>query len=392
MLFETKLATVIDPNILLKIQRLGETVSFGPDEIIFKEGDASEYIYISLEGDIYIDAASHRIWIGPGDILGEIGYILGTPRTTAARTGPSGCTMWRTHRRYLEDNSFTEIVILITHFLLGLAPYIHLRLMNVSTEYEMDPDLIHSHCDYDNPAITQIVGFLKGKNDWESAINVWKFVRNMPYRFGFWNVKASETLGLGFGMCTTKANLQVALLRALNIEAKFGECEVASQYLVPFLPPAYRNMITKDIKHYFGIVYIKGNAYRCDASFTREALQIIAEAHPEYSFIVYDQFEKEREFAVEGEDEKISYRVFDDLSHVMLKRPFFDAENAEAMNLFLDRYQGSLRPIPQWVESTRNLLSYNPEAARLKSLAGLVSDLSKLHNVIQKREKTRVGS
>lgn len=389
MLFETKLATVIDPNILLKIHRLGEKVTFGPNETIFHEGDESEFIYISLEGDIYCGKTPDQIWIGPGDILGEIGYILGTPRTVSAVSGKSGCTMWRTHRQYLEDHSLIEIVILITHFLIGLAPYINLRLMNVSTEYELDPDLPHSHCDHENPGIQQISKFLKGKDDWESAINIWEFVRNMPYRFGFWNVRASETLGLGFGMCTTKANLQVALLRALDIEAKFGECEVAVQYLVPFLPPAYRGMITKDIKHYFGIVYLDGKAYRCDASFTREALQIIAEAHPEYGFIVYDKFDRGKEFAIEGKNEKNDYEIFDNLSHVMLKRPFFNSENAEAMNLFLDRYQGSLRPIPPWVESTRNLLSYNPKAARLKALAGLVSDLSKLHSVIQEIEKAR---
>jgi len=387
MLSDTKLATVIDPNVLLKIQRLGEKVKYGPNEILVNKGDESEYIYISLEGDIYIGEQPNRIWIGPGDIFGEIGYILGTPRTTAAVAGESGCILWRTHRRYLEDDSLIEIVILITHFLIGLAPYIHLRLLKVTTQYELDPNLPQTHCDHDHPAILRMAQFLKGKNEWESAVNIWEFVRNMPYRFGFWNVRASETLALGFGMCTTKANLQVALLRALGIESRFGECEVAAKYLVPFLPPAYRNMITKDIKHYFGIVYIDGQAYRSDASFTREALQIIAEAHPEYSFIVYGQFDQGKEFAIEGKDEKIDYRIFDDLSHVMLKRPFFDAENADAMNLFLDRYQGSLRPIPQWVESTRNLLSYNPKAARMKALAGLVSDLNMLHQAVEKRER-----
>jgi len=274
-------------------------------------------------------------------------------------------------------------VILITHFLLGLAPYIHLRLMNITSHCELDPNLCETHCDHENPAIQNVARFLKGADEWETAVNVWEFVRHMPYRFGFWNVLASQTLELGFGMCTTKANLQVALLRALNIEAKFGECEVASKYLVPFLPPAYRPPITKDIKHYFGIVIIDGKPYRADASFTREAVQILAETLPQYTFLIYDTFKKGFEFAIESEGEKIEYRMFDNLAHVMNKRPFFNAENAEAMNLFLDRHQGSLRPIPHWVESTQRLLSYNPAAARLKAIAGLVSDVSKLYQVVQ---------
>jgi len=387
MLSDTKLSTLIEPNMLKKIERLGEKISIGPNETLFNKDDESWCIYVNIEGDIYIGDDPDKIWIGPGDILGEIGFLLGTPRTATAKAGESGCTLWRTHKVFLEDDSLTELVILITHFLLGLAPYVHLRLMNVTSHCELDPHLSEIHCDYENPAIVNVARFLKGKDDWETAANVWEFVRHMPYRFGFWNVLASQTLELGFGMCTTKANLQVALLRALNIEARFGECEVASKYLVPFLPQAYRESITKDIKHYFGIVFIDGKPYRADASFTREAIQILADEHPQYTFLLYDSFKKDYEFAVEAEGEKIEYRIFDNLAHVMNKRPFFNAENAEAMNLYLDRHQGSLRPIPNWVESTQRLLSFNPHAARLKAIAGLVSDVTKLYQAVQKREE-----
>ena len=386
MLTDTKLSTLIEPNMLWKIERLGEKISIGPHETLFRKGDESWCINITLEGDIYVGDKPNSIWIGPGDILGEIGFLLDTPRTATARAGAKGCTLWRTHKIFLGDDSLTELVILITHFLLGLAPYIHLRLMNVSSRCESDPDICESHCDHQNPAILNVARFLKGRDDWETAVNVWEFVRHMPYRFGFWNVPASRTLELGFGMCTTKANLQVALLRALNIEARFGECEVAAKYLVPFLPPAYRGSITKDIRHYFGIVFLDGKPYRADASFTRAAVQILAEAHPQYALLLYDGFKKGFEFAIEAERETIEYRMFDNLAHVMNKRPFFNSENAEALNLYLDRRQGSIRPIPQWVESTQRLLSYNPKAARLKAIAGLISDATKLYQSIHKNE------
>ncbi len=383
MLSDTKLSTLIDPNILRKIQRLGEKISIGSNEVIFNKGDVSGYIYIILEGDIYIGEDPDRIWFGPGDLLGEIGFLLGTPRTATARSGAKGCTFWRTHNSFLKDDSLTELVILITHFLLGLAPYIHLRLINVTSHNALDPNLCKIHCDHENPTIQNVAKFLRGEDDWETAVNVWEFVRNMPYRFGFWNLLASQTLELGFGMCTTKANLQVALLRALNIDAKFGECEVASKYLVTFLPPAYRGLITKDTKHYFGIVFLHGTPYRADASFTRDAIQMLMETHPQYIFLLHETFKKGFEYAFETKDEKMEYRILDDLSHVMNKRPFFNADNAEAMNLYLDRHQGAVRPIPHWVESTQRLLSLDPKAARLKAIACLVSDLTKLHQAVQ---------
>ena len=68
-----------------------------------------------------------------------------------------------------------------------------------------------NYCYFDHPSIQQVAKLLRGKDDWESAINIWEFVQSLPYRFGFWHIKASQTLELGFGMCTTKANLQVAL-------------------------------------------------------------------------------------------------------------------------------------------------------------------------------------
>lgn len=384
MFAHTKLAIVIAPNILLKLERLGEVVSFKPQETIFSVGDKADYLYINIKGNIYLHLKHRDAWIGPGDILGEIGYILDTSRTTSASAGDAGCTVWRTHRKLLLDDSFAEYAIFITHLLIGLAPHINLRYLTVTTKQQIDPTLGETHCDSDHPAIQKITQYLKSKDDWESAINVWQFVRNIPYRFGFWNVKASQTLELGFGMCTTKANLQVALLRALGIKAQFGECKVAAKYLIPFLPAAYRNMITKNIKHYFAIVTLDGKPYRADASFTREALQILANAHPQYTPLIYERFRRKQEFAIDKED---THKVFDDLSHVMNKRPFYDADNAEAMNLYLDSYQGPVILMPHWVNSTQYLLSHNPNAARMKALAGIISDLTKLHNAIEAREK-----
>jgi len=47
------------------------------------------------------------------------------------------------------------------------------------------------------------------------------FVKERPYGLEDWDVTASETLAKGWGMCSGKANLLVALLRSIGIPARY---------------------------------------------------------------------------------------------------------------------------------------------------------------------------
>ena len=47
------------------------------------------------------------------------------------------------------------------------------------------------------------------------------FVKELPYGLEDWDVAASETLAKGWGMCSGKTNLLVALLRSLGIPARY---------------------------------------------------------------------------------------------------------------------------------------------------------------------------
>jgi transglutaminase-like putative cysteine protease len=47
------------------------------------------------------------------------------------------------------------------------------------------------------------------------------FVKELPYSLEDWDVMASETLAKGWGMCSGKSNLLVALLRSLGIPARY---------------------------------------------------------------------------------------------------------------------------------------------------------------------------
>lgn len=48
-----------------------------------------------------------------------------------------------------------------------------------------------------------------------------RFVKELPYRLEDWDVKASETLRKGWGMCSGKTNLLVAMSRSSGIPARY---------------------------------------------------------------------------------------------------------------------------------------------------------------------------
>jgi len=50
---------------------------------------------------------------------------------------------------------------------------------------------------------------------------VYAAVKELPYGLEDWDVPASETLARGWGMCSGKTNLLVALLRSLGIPARY---------------------------------------------------------------------------------------------------------------------------------------------------------------------------
>ena len=58
---------------------------------------------------------------------------------------------------------------------------------------------------------------------------VYAFVRELPYGLEDWDVKASETLKKGWGMCSGKTNLLVAMSRALSIPARYRIFKIKSE-------------------------------------------------------------------------------------------------------------------------------------------------------------------
>jgi len=79
-------------------------------------------------------------------------------------------------------------------------------------------------CDFDSCAAVRkrASDLAQGCTDNQQRLQrVYEFVRELPYGLEDWDVKASETLRKGWGMCSGKTNLLVAMSRTLSIPARY---------------------------------------------------------------------------------------------------------------------------------------------------------------------------
>ncbi len=87
-------------------------------------------------------------------------------------------------------------------------------------------------CDFDKcAAIGEKAHQLAGgcRHPGEAFESVFSFVKEMPYGLEDWDVKASETLAKGWGMCSGKTNLLVALLRSLGIPVRYRVFKISTE-------------------------------------------------------------------------------------------------------------------------------------------------------------------
>ena len=89
-------------------------------------------------------------------------------------------------------------------------------------------------CDFDNAKVRDKAReIIKGVNTpKDMALKVFYFVRDeITFGLDYFDSKASHTLDKKKGFCFTKANLQVALLRAVGIPARYHFVHLNSEFL-----------------------------------------------------------------------------------------------------------------------------------------------------------------
>jgi transglutaminase-like putative cysteine protease len=384
-LAETKLAVVLEPADLATIESLGDFITLEPGRTLFRPLEPSGDMYIIISGDVNLYRESSErpvVWLGPGDILGEIGFFLGIQRTTEARAGSEGCRLWHIHRSIISRTLPPELMVLLTKLFVGMAPYTRVRAARFREALNPEPDISDNHCDHRHPSIQHMAAFLRQDSDWETLYAIWDFVRHIPYRIGFWNIKASRTLELGFGMCTSKSNLQVALMRACGIESAFGETECPSDCMTPIVPHGYHHILKRkpQIRHYLAVARIRGLWYPCDATCSPALWKELGAGKADVVLRVGEPFNPLNE--ISGID-PLDLRLCESLSHVMGKQPFYKADNVEAMNIVLDKIQGPFLQVPQWSASAMRMLYSNLLAAFRRAYAGIITELYALYSTVR---------
>lgn len=122
------------------------------------------------------------------------------------------------------------------------------------------------YCDTAHPDVIAKASELTRSDARETAIATWCFVSHIPYRFDYWSTKASETLDKGYGMCTNKANLQIALLRATGIPAGYGQMKIRKEALRDVSDEEFYAKIAPVTTHIFCWVYLDGRWIASDAT------------------------------------------------------------------------------------------------------------------------------
>jgi len=133
-------------------------------------------------------------------------------------------------------------------------------------------------CDCGHPLVkaTAETNTANEKTAKEAAIRIFYFVRDkIPLSFlDPWKT-ASETLRIGRGSCLTKATLQVALLRSLEIPARFRIMEFKGNDPKEWegvLPGFAVSRMPERFPHYFAEVYVNGRWVMADATFDKALL------------------------------------------------------------------------------------------------------------------------
>lgn len=138
------------------------------------------------------------------------------------------------------------------------------------------------YCNADDPrVISKAEELTANANDPRAAaLEIHAWIRDR-FLFGFTPVdeKASETLGGTLGWCVTKTNLQIAMLRALGIPARFHQVVLSKAALKDLISgPMY--MVIKDPIwfHPWCECYLEGKWITCDLWIDRHTHQAALQA------------------------------------------------------------------------------------------------------------------
>jgi hypothetical protein len=123
-------------------------------------------------------------------------------------------------------------------------------------------------CDCDSEEIKQKAEELTkdASSPKEAAMRIFNFVRDkILFAIGRTDLKASKTLKDGKGYCVTKTNLQIALLRAIGIPARYHQVVLDKKVLKGLVSDSFYNRLEGNIWfHPWCECYLSGKWIACD--------------------------------------------------------------------------------------------------------------------------------
>jgi|GEM_PF-764093 len=331
--FEDSILSLYLGDASAPIYHLGTTRTLDPKEPL---GDAgTEALHVVLDGRL----VGSEGWWGPGNHLsGTEGAKLAADAPTRVWTLDMAAPVWSAPASRPLRMALTRALIAADTAEAAATPSDDL------------PDATML-CDQDHPEIRRRAIRLRRATPASTAEAIFLFVQAMPYRFGTWQERASETLKRGSGMCTTKANLQVALMRAAGLEAGFVEMPMEMDVLGLLMPLGWQPMMRQTVKHYFGAVKLGGRWHAADSSYTDDAMRVYAQDIAAATSVIPAWLGEGRPFSpcfIHAERDMFDIEVVPEINEVMGKRSRFLPRHFEALNTRLDRAQSSHR---QWLRS-----------------------------------------
>jgi hypothetical protein len=355
-----------------RVWALGAARRWAPGERLCARGEIQRQLHVVLAGRADYPGG----WFGPGAHTGELGFLLGVPRTADVLARDEVIT-WTVDAEALGEDPAAAAVLVA-----ALVRELPSRLR----KFRPPAVPTGNFCDVDHPAIRGLAEVLRRPDAGATAAAIWSFVRDLPYRFGPWWMRASDTLRLGHGMCTTKSNLEVALFRAAGLEAGFVEVKGDAALVQPLLPPAWRHLVQGPVRHYMGAVRLEGRWHVAECSFTDPCLRQLGTGWPAVLELLPCRFGPGRPFHpvahVFGED-PFAVEVIPELDEAMARRSSYDTDQLELLNVLADALQPGTFDEPAWLARARALLDEHPVRAYHVALAAAVALAGELHGHLQ---------
>lgn len=127
-------------------------------------------------------------------------------------------------------------------------------------------------CDHDNPWLLELAEEIIDRRSTpvEKALRIFYYVRERV-RFGiaYSRSKASKTLKKGYGDCVSKTNVQVALLRAVRIPARFRKAKAESVTLHYLIADFVYKQMPPTASHFWPECFLNEKWISCEAFFDK---------------------------------------------------------------------------------------------------------------------------